>query len=482
MKLIRGKQVQGDSINMLTSKQCSHTELISASQTFFNGLRYIFSVMLIFISINYLSAQFNDFLNYPVTVTPHESPDSTRGHFWGYMFGSYYTKLHADSSKLGYTQYSQIPKGANAFSLERIYLGYDYFFDKHFSVHAVIAHEENADDFYTSKITVDQNNNRTFYLKYANMEWNNIFPGSRLSLGIITTPSFAITEEPFWGYRSIDRTLMDMKANVTGAADVGVYSNDMGVNLGGKVWRMADATGVEDACIGYNIMVGNSTGAIPDNYAIGNIYTVWKRYYGDLYVKVLHDRVVLDLYGDGHTFQWTPYHSWVTNGRIFLGYKTKEFNISALYFREMQYNFVYEPSEAVAKASPIPAGGDTIFNNTQEGISIMAAAVLFRDKKTHNPRWSVFARYDYFNPDVNFNPSAIYSTLIVSSLQYNVTNSATEKYFIVGVDFQPIKQIHFMPNLWYDGILNRDNNLTAIERFDYDFVARVTFYYQFFKN
>src|ERR1700739_1021919 len=185
-------------------------------------------------------AQFTDYNNYPGTVTPHESPDSTRGHFWGYMFGSYYTKLHCDSFQRGNTQYARIPVGSNAFSLQRIYLGYDYFFNKQFSVHAVMASEESADDNYVSSPTVDPKNNRSFYLKYANMEWANFLnTGLKLTVGLAPTPSFAITEEPFWGYRSIDRTIMDMKG-VTG-------SNDMGVNLGGKLWSKKDDMGVENA-------------------------------------------------------------------------------------------------------------------------------------------------------------------------------------------------------------------------------------------
>jgi len=434
-------------------------------------LTFIISILL---GCTIANAQFADFLNYPLTVTPHESPDSTRGHFWGYMFGNYYDKLHADSGRRGNTQYSNVPQGANAFSLQRIYLGYDYFFNKQFSVHVVIAHEENADNASVSKINVDANDNRSFYLKYANMEWQDIFKGSRLSVGAITTPSFAITEEPFWGYRSIDRTIMDMKG-ITG-------SNDMGANLGGKIWRSKDADGKENACLGYNIMVGNGLGAVPDNagQAYLGIFTVWKKYYGDLYVKMLKDKLVLDIYGDGRTLQWTPFNSNIITGRIFLGYKTKNFNIGAEYFQQIQKNMAVELS-----GPGVPVGGDTT-NNTQEGFSIIGAAVLMRDKKTGNSKLSLFARYDFFNPNVHFNPQITYGEDIsINNLVYtNISNSIFETYFVLGFDFQPIKQIHFMPNIWYDGIHDRFNYTSPAmwHPYDYDFVARITFYYQFFKN
>lgn len=428
------------------------------------------------------NAQFSDFLNYPVTTSPHESAHSTRGHLWGYMFGSYFTKVHADSFGRGNTQYSNLIQGTNEFSLERLYLGYDYFFNNQFSVHAVMAYEGTTDASFGS-VTTLQNYDRSFYLKYANMEWKNMFnTGLKLSVGAITTPSFAITEEPFWGYRSIDRTIMDMKG-ITG-------SNDFGANIGGKIWRKKDDAGVENACVGFNFMVGNSTGAIPDVTGITGYYTTWKKYYGDLYLKMFNDKIVLDLYGDGHTFSWTPVtnrphdmHQYEVTGRILLGYKAKNFNISAEYFQQMEQNMIAEVS-----GPDVPTGGDTT-NNTQAGYSILAAAVLKRDKKTGDPRWSIYARYDAYNPDVHYNPNITYQSggIIVQAegKQVDVVNSWTENYLVVGADYQPIKQIHFMPNIWYDGIHDRYyNNIssTPVEKFGYDLVYRITFYYQFFKN
>lgn len=428
------------------------------------------------------NAQFADFLNYPLTVTPHESADSARGHFWGYMFGSYFAKTHADSFGRGTTQYSNLAKGTNEFSLDRVYLGYDYFFNNQFSVHAVMAYEETNDDAFSS-VTTLSNYDRSFYLKYANMEWNNMFKtGLRLSVGAITTPSFAITEEPFWGYRSVDRTIMDMKG-ITG-------SNDFGANMGGKIWRKKDESGMENACVGFNFMVGNSTGAIPDVPGITADYTIWKKYYGDLYVKMFNDKLLLDLYGDGHTFSWTPdtnqphdIHQYEVTGRVFIGYKTKNFNISAEYFEQVEKKMV-----AIVKGAPTATGSDTS-DNIQKGFSIMAAAVLMRDKKTGAPKWSAYARYDFYNPDITYNPNNTYESggIIVEAegKQVNVVNPWIENYIVAGLDYQPIKQIHFMPNIWYDGIHDRSyDNIpaTKIEKFDYDLVYRISFYYQFFKN
>jgi hypothetical protein len=428
------------------------------------------------------NAQFADFVNYPVTVTPHESPDSARGHFWGYMFGSYFTKTHADSLQRGNTQYSQLAKGTNEFSIDRVYLGYDYFFNHQFSVHAVLAYEQTSDDAFSS-VTSLSNYQRTTYLKYANMEWANMFnTGLKLSIGAITTPSFAITEEPFWGYRSVDRTIMDMKG-ITG-------SNDVGANIGGKVWKQKDEAGTENACVGFNFMVGNSTGSIADEPGITGDYTTWKKYYGDIYFKAFHDKLILDLYADGHTFSWTSLpvghdlHQYEVTERAFLGYKIPNFNISAEYFRQLNYNMVDRVS-----GTDVYPGGD-ITDDIQAGVSIMSAVVIMRDPKTGAPQLSAFARYDFFNPFTEFNPNDTYQSggilVAAEGKQVNLVNSIIEDYSVVGIDYQPIKQIHLMPNIWFDGIHDRGYNnvpdASPIQHYDYDLVYRITFYYQFFKN
>ena len=347
-------------------------------------------------------------------------------------------------------------------------------------MHVVMAHEETNDDAFSS-VTTLSNYDRSFYLKYANMEWNNMFKtGLRLSVGAITTPSFAITEEPFWGYRSVDRTIMDMKG-ITG-------SNDFGANMGGKIWRKKDESGMENACVGFNFMVGNSTGAIPDIPGITADYTIWKKYYGDLYIRAFNDKLVLDIYGDGRTWGYYPVaglphdiHQEITTGRIFLGYKTKNISISALYFQQTEKNLFNEIS-----GPGVPTGGDTI-DNIQEGFSIMAAIVVLRDKKTNAPKLSLIGRYDAFNPDITFNANINYGITYFKGTEFTA-NSITESYYVAGFDWQPIKQIHFMPNIYYDGITDRSYNTTIptpatpANKFSVDFIERITFYYQFFKN
>ena len=96
-----------------------------------------------------------------------------------------------------------------------------------------------------------------------------------------------------------------------------------------------------------------------------------------------------------------------------------------------------------------------------------------------------------FNPCATYNPNITYlpGGMYVDGVDYELNNPVRESYFVFGFDYQPIKQIHFMPNIYYDGITDVAYNTTPVatpatpaQKSDYDMVVRITFYYQFFKN
>src|SRR6476469_6674258 len=135
------------------------------------------------------------------------------GKLWGYAFGDYYYKAHADSANRGGSnQYTGIEKGRNAFQFRRIYLGYNYDIHPKFSAELLLAAEDNA-GAPTGAIGGDltANGKFTFYIKYANLRWKNIWKGTDLVIGQSATPVFSLVEEPVWGYRSIERTITDIR-------------------------------------------------------------------------------------------------------------------------------------------------------------------------------------------------------------------------------------------------------------------------------
>ncbi len=125
------------------------------------------------------------------------------------------------------------------FQFRRVYLGYNYDISPKFSAEFLLACE---DDFNGASVTqgsagtaigdVTQGGKFTPYVKYANIRWKNIYKNSDLVVGQ-PTPTFASfaktgrndqTSEEVWGYRSIERTISDIRRTP---------SYDMGVSLQG---------------------------------------------------------------------------------------------------------------------------------------------------------------------------------------------------------------------------------------------------------
>src|SRR6202012_4966897 len=132
------------------------------------------------------------------------------------------------------------------------------------------------------------------YVKLADLRWHDIWKGTDLVIGQSPTPTFAQgaplaedarntqTSEEVWGYRSIERTITDIRRT---------SSYDMGVALQG--WF--DSKGK----YGYDLMVANGTGAKPET-------DQFKWFYGDVYAKFFNKHLIIDLYQDYTKLNWSP--------------------------------------------------------------------------------------------------------------------------------------------------------------------------------
>lgn len=165
----------------------------------------------------------------------------------GYIFGDYFYKIGGDptvSNALNTkgTQFSSNKKDDQAFNIRRMYLNFDYIFNEQFAGKVVI---ENNDKQFNSDSRFG------FFLKYAYMEWKEIYPGAKLMIGIIPTSEWAGgLAEKGWTYRSVEKTLLDKSGLGTGV--------DLGVGLYGKFDKEGN--------YGYTAVVGNGTGTkIEDN-------------------------------------------------------------------------------------------------------------------------------------------------------------------------------------------------------------------------
>src|SRR5262249_35719349 len=111
------------------------------------------------------------------------------------------------------------------------------------------------------------------FVKEAYLKWKDIFGGSTFGFGIQPTPAFDISEAA-WGYRSLEKTIMDLRGIVT--------REDIALSLRGRL----DG----DGNINYWVMFGDNSGNTPET-------DKYKRYYGMLHAKPFKNFQVT-AYGD----------------------------------------------------------------------------------------------------------------------------------------------------------------------------------------
>jgi hypothetical protein len=351
------------------------------------------------------------------------------GHVWGYTFGDYYFKTHSDSlNRGGANQFTGVQKDANAFDFRRVYLGYDFNISNKFSTELLLA----AEDWNTTS-------KFPFFIKYANVRWKNIWKGTDLIIGQSTTPAFSNSSEKVWGYRSIERTIADIRRT---------SSYDLGISLRGKF----DAKGN----YGYDLMIGNGTGAKAEN----NRY---KKFYGDIFAKFLDQRLMVDLYADYERLDWLPgFHHSMNMIKLFVGYTTPGFSAGL-------EGFINHGKQDVTAHSG--AETDTLDANAI-GLSAFVRGNIVKDKL------GFFARADIYNPDMNYDAQK-YGSYQGFSPNYNP--GVKENFITAGLDFTPVKNVHLMPNIWYNAYRGQGTGLEGATAYDYDLAYRLTFYYVFGK-
>jgi hypothetical protein len=385
------------------------------------------------------------------------------GKLWGYAFGDYAYSMHGDSAGRGNgIQYkglgsaSNTANNLNAWEIRRAYLGYDYTINDKFSATVLLAYEGN----------VDGSGNRTMYFKNGYFTWKSIFKGSNLIVGQQPTCSFATAgqTEALWGYRSIEKTLLDMRG-IDG-------STDMGISLAGHLWTKD--TGKMSSYIGYNVMMGdnakNSPVPVFSTAGAANSSTDKdKKFRFNVYGSLMQNQLTIGFYTDIINYGNVPYkksstvfQSATQTIKFYAAYNTKAFGVGFEYFMQSNTN------GELTMNTTTPASNDTS-SATQSGMSIFAHAAIITDKL------SIFARYDMYNPDTKYS----FSSTVFYTSRLQAANTYTESFITAGLDWTPTtdKKVHIMPNIWYDGI---SNGFGADKlKSDNYMVARLTFYYIF---
>jgi hypothetical protein len=418
-----------------------------------------------------------------------KSGQENTGRLWGYAFGDFTYKPHADSlTRGGSNQYTGIQKNRTLFQFRRIYLGYDFNISKKFTAELLLAAEDNfppgappvgsaapgtTTTMSAGNSTGDLLSNQkfTFYIKNMNIRWKGIWKGTDMIIGEMSTPSFPLLSERVWSYRSIERTISDIRRTP---------SYDFGIAFQGT---FDPAT----KNFGYNVMAANGTSDKPD-------ITPYKWFYGDVYAFFAHKHVVVDLYADYQRLNWTP--TWHHSRQMLKGFLAwnssatdKSMNPGSGYTIGVEGFVNNLKADNVA---PKIAGGVDTLSTTPAGISFYVHGDIIPGKLRF------FARYDMYNPNnkvnttvyksnsgntSNYNDNSFHTAynqnLATPTVTYTTTGDQTYKqnFITAGLDFKPTNRVHFMPNVWYNSYKSQiaDNK-------DYDLVFRLTFFFSFGKN
>ena len=348
------------------------------------------------------------------------SQDSTKsfkpyGVLGGYFFGDYAYKVAADSLKRGNVEYSGQPANQSSFNIRRMYLTYNYYMSPKFTSELVLAYEGQTPTTST----------RNVFIKYLNVKWSNVFKRTDLLFGQLRIP-FIINMENLYGYRSIEKTVADMRGVSS--------SSDLGIAVQGRINKKEN--------LSYSVIVANGTGVHPEN-------DKYKRLYTNLNGKFLKNTLNIDL-NYSYELASSSIHKSRHSYKLGVVYKTPWVTIGTEFFDDalMHYaNAVYPPSN------------DT--NTVNEG----ALGLSFFINKKISDKLTSFARYDYYNPDSKYDAKMDY---------VNPYNTNIENFFTAGIDFHPIQNVHIMPNIWYNNYHNKIDGADIPGSSKADIVLRLT--------
>ena len=334
-------------------------------------------------------------------VTPllsaQEKEFTPSGKISGLMFGEYFYNIE---------QRDESRQDLNGFQFRRIYFTYDYGIAENFATRFRLEADQVANTS-NGKIGV--------FVKDAYLQWKNVLSGSDLFFGISPTPAFDVSEAA-WGYRSLEKTIMDLRGTVG--------SRDIGIDVKGKL--------MEDGTLRYWVKVGNNSGNAPET-------DKYKRYYGNIHVK-LSSNLQATLYGD---FDTRAKRIDAVDGQLksnnratvagFLHFAQQDvfsIGVEAMY-QTQQNNF-----------RPIPAN---VFQSQQIfGVSLFTWYSV-------SPQVRVVGRYDTFDPNTDLDDDGV-------------------SLLILALDYIAAKDVHIIPNIYIQSYQANVSN---------DVIARLTLGYSY---
>lgn len=324
--------------------------------------------------------------------------------FSGLMFSDYFYNI--DNSSVA-------KKDLSGFQFRRIYFTTDFAvadnFDSRFRLESDQSASSNTNG---GKLGV--------MVKDAYLKWKGIFSGSDLYVGISPTPAFDVSEAG-WGYRSLEKTILDL--------DGIVPSRDFGIDLKGKL--------TANGFVNYWVKFANNSGNAPENDKYKRFYTSFQfKLTDNLQATVSADYASKAKKLDKFDKQEKSNNQFV--GAVFVGYKEKEdFSVGVEAFtRTIQNNFTVSAAEALQ-------------NQSTFGVSIWGWKALDESLK-------LVGRFDNYDPNTSLDLDG--NSLIM-----------------VGLDYKAAKNVSVIPNIQLFNYQAKDASGKSLK----DLTARVTFAYSF---
>jgi hypothetical protein len=375
----------------------------------------ILFLFLLFLPFTFLNAQ---------EIDENFNPN---GHFSGQIFGDYFYKISSDTignfkdadgipvnPKWGNAEFAQIDQDFNAFSIRMAQFGYEYNFSPNISSTFLLEGDVNA---------ISQNNNANIFIKLAFAQIKNILPNMNFLFGLIPTPTFD-NAEGIWAYRPVEKTIFDYRGLGRPV--------DLGVSIKGTL---------SNDNFGYQLMVGNGA-------AMNSETDKYKNVYLNLYTWLFNKKLFIETYGE---------YSNVNDGLV-----TKN-NISSkviLAFKSDKFTLGTETGIQILEKSKLNGGN---YRTRQIFVSSVYSNITLIDEKLF-----AFARFDIYKLDLDYNTSDFYGVDF---------NPYDESFLSIGLDYEVIENLHFIPNFWMNGY----TDLRSINNYDRkpDMVTRISFLYKF---
>lgn len=302
------------------------------------------------------------------------------GRISGYLFGDYFYEMSNPDAATD-------ALNRNGFQFRRAYFTYDRDLSEKFTTRFRL--EMNSPAFGNNAQLVP-------YIKHAYLNWRNIFAGSNLLFGLCQTPTFA-ESEGVWGYRAIERTIMDLR-QVAGSAD-------MGLALQGKLG--------DSGILNYQLMFANGAGVRGETDKNKRIYLSVPLKFQSAYFIV-------------------PYidHEGGDDGRdknaiaLFAGLQKPGFHGGVEVFRKNSNNALANNND-----------------RTESGVSIFGAVKAAEKVK-------LFGRFDIYDPNTDLDDDG--NTLIIAGLDFAADNNVNvmpnfriENYQQAGAEANTIAALTF---------------------------------------